>query len=583
MGTTLELSRRIQRGTFPESQRWDSSALFAANEPGVDFARIDPSILFQDSAGTTPVTAPGQPVGLVLDKSKGLVLGSELVTNGDFSGGTTGWIGANSGTISVTGGVLEVDIADVSNSGTRSNTAFTVVAGKTYRVQVRARKGTYTGTALGFRFPSAASALTQLQPALTSEFQLFEATVLVAASSANAVIQIQRGESATGTIYIDSVSIRELPGNHASQATAASRPIYGVVPKGGRRNILLWSEEFNNTAWAKANSGTASSPVVVADAGIAPNGTMTADRITFTINGGTTSSDRSDIFRESGVLPSGTVTTTSVWLRSESGSQSIAILDGGMAIVTITEEWARYTYTHTRAADVTNPVGLRARGDLTGDVTVLAWGIQHEIGSTPTPYQRVVTAQGITEQGVPTCHYLQFDGVDDWLSTAAIDFSGTDEVTCFTGVRRLGDGNVGTVLELSGNSAATNGTFALFDRGVTSPSSVTFRVRGDLNKLITIVLESLTPLSSVYSGVAKNSTNYLTLSRNGLDIGGSGGSAGAGNLINSILYVGRRAGTSLPFHGRIFGLIARGVLSSTAEIRQAEKLLARRTSEVTLL
>ena len=40
--------------------------------------------MFQDRAGTTPVTADGQTVGLILDKSKGLVLGSELVTNGDF-------------------------------------------------------------------------------------------------------------------------------------------------------------------------------------------------------------------------------------------------------------------------------------------------------------------------------------------------------------------------------------------------------------------------------------------------------------------------------------------------------------------
>lgn len=45
------------------------SSLFAANEPGVWYDPSDLSTLFQDAAGTTPVTAVEQPVGLMLDKS----------------------------------------------------------------------------------------------------------------------------------------------------------------------------------------------------------------------------------------------------------------------------------------------------------------------------------------------------------------------------------------------------------------------------------------------------------------------------------------------------------------------------------
>lgn len=44
-------------------------SLFAASEPGFWFDPSDISTLFQDTAGTTPVTAAGQSVGLVLDKS----------------------------------------------------------------------------------------------------------------------------------------------------------------------------------------------------------------------------------------------------------------------------------------------------------------------------------------------------------------------------------------------------------------------------------------------------------------------------------------------------------------------------------
>lgn len=55
------------------SQVWplgfDPASLFAQGEQGVWYDPSDLSTLFQDSAGTVPVTAVGQPVGLMLDKS----------------------------------------------------------------------------------------------------------------------------------------------------------------------------------------------------------------------------------------------------------------------------------------------------------------------------------------------------------------------------------------------------------------------------------------------------------------------------------------------------------------------------------
>jgi hypothetical protein len=45
------------------------ASLFASGEQGVWYDPSDLSTMFQDSAGTTPVTADGQPVGLILDKS----------------------------------------------------------------------------------------------------------------------------------------------------------------------------------------------------------------------------------------------------------------------------------------------------------------------------------------------------------------------------------------------------------------------------------------------------------------------------------------------------------------------------------
>lgn len=62
-GPALSVSRRRGGGV------WSPVMLFAAGEQGAWYDPSDFSSQFQDSAGATPVTAAGQPVGKVLDKS----------------------------------------------------------------------------------------------------------------------------------------------------------------------------------------------------------------------------------------------------------------------------------------------------------------------------------------------------------------------------------------------------------------------------------------------------------------------------------------------------------------------------------
>ena len=62
IGIGLGITTQRRRGVF------SPAALFANGEDGAWFD-IDPQYLFQDDAGTTPVTAPGQPVGFVTDRS----------------------------------------------------------------------------------------------------------------------------------------------------------------------------------------------------------------------------------------------------------------------------------------------------------------------------------------------------------------------------------------------------------------------------------------------------------------------------------------------------------------------------------
>lgn len=68
------ISRSISRGiglaiNDPNGAGFDPLSLFAAGEQGVWYDPSDMSTLFQDPAGTIPVTAAGQPVGKILDKS----------------------------------------------------------------------------------------------------------------------------------------------------------------------------------------------------------------------------------------------------------------------------------------------------------------------------------------------------------------------------------------------------------------------------------------------------------------------------------------------------------------------------------
>jgi len=52
-----------------EEEEWSPLSLFMDGSQGLWLDVQDLSTLFQDAAGTTPVTAPGQPVGLIRDKS----------------------------------------------------------------------------------------------------------------------------------------------------------------------------------------------------------------------------------------------------------------------------------------------------------------------------------------------------------------------------------------------------------------------------------------------------------------------------------------------------------------------------------
>ena len=182
-------------------------SLFANDEAGVWYDPSDLSSLFQDAAGTTPVTAAGQPVGLMLDKSQGLVRGPELVTNGDFATDSDWTKGTN---WTIDGGVITSD-GSTSGAASALEQYDVFTAGSLYEVSFEISN--YSSGNIKF------SRHTTWTPNLAANGIY---TYNMRATTDRASF---RSDSAfTGDV--DNVSVREITGNHATQATASKRPTY---------------------------------------------------------------------------------------------------------------------------------------------------------------------------------------------------------------------------------------------------------------------------------------------------------------------------------------------------------------------
>lgn len=378
-------------------------------------------------------------------------------------------------------------------------------------------------------------------------------------------------------------------GNHAFQTTSASRPVLSA-----RYNLLTKTEQFEHSDWSKGNT------TITANSITAPDGSTTADLMVEN-----TSNDVHWVaqniassatgYAQSVCMKAGTRSWSYFRLRTTGNIDRFAyfnLADGTIGTVntgltasiqSLGDGWYRCTATISVAVAGVLPVivAMTTANNVSfyqgnGTSGIFIWGADLRVSNDALgqpAYQRVNTATDYDTVGFKP--YLAFDGVDDSLVTNSIDFTATDKMTVFAGVRKLSDAARGMLIELSATTASNNGAFAM-----TAPdaASATYAFESDGTILTSAVGTPFTaPLTSVLTGVGDISGDVTTLRVNGTQAATSTADQGTGNYGNYPLFIGRRNQATLPLNGRLYSLIVRGAASTTAQITSTETYVNQKT------
>jgi hypothetical protein len=203
-----------------------------------ELTAINTCSLYQDSLGTTPVTAVGQPVGLMLDRSKGGISNTNLYTGGNITGVPIG-----------------------GPAFTNYPLGFSSVAGKAYRISIDVTGYSGTGT---YSIAGVTGTDWILLNPQTGD-RKWEYTVFALTSTAFSIFT-----RSTNTANFSNISVKEIAGTHAIQSTAINRPTLQVDLNG---NYYLSANGTNTTMRTANNLDMSGSDAVMLIAGVRKNNT----------------------------------------------------------------------------------------------------------------------------------------------------------------------------------------------------------------------------------------------------------------------------------------------------------------------
>lgn len=167
---------------------------------------------------------------------------------------------------------------------------------------------------------------------------------------------------------------------------------------------------------------------------------------------------------------------------------------------------------------------------------------------------------------------LAFDGVDDILTNAAVDFSAASAVTICVAVRRDALGVGMNVVELIGafDANSTNS----WRISATNPSD-DYRL-ASTGSTAGVVFVPGGPAPVVLTLQASISGSYVTARRQGAVAANTTVSQGTGAYPNAKLHVGCRDNNTFRLNGRIYGLVGYGAALGAADVKAVEDFLNQR-------
>jgi hypothetical protein len=373
-----------------------------------------------------------------------------------------------------------------------------------------------------------------------------------------------------------------------------------------RVNLLTKTEEFTNAVWTKFNAAATSTTAVtdplggttasklVPSAGLSNgqiyNGTpvTVVSGVSYTTVTYVRAAELGFAFVTNDTR--GSRTQAGVCVNLTTGEKTNAGADGTYTVTSFGNGWWQVLITTaaTTTAGYLEVYPLAAAGtnsSYTGNGTsgIYIWGADlrpTNQGVGLPAYQRVNTSTDYDSTGFPV--YIKPNGSNQFMQTNSINFTATDKMTVWQGVRKL-DSTTRIINELSVNFNSNTGSFFVVSGTETGPlgavdcyaSASRGSATASSNQAAQI---ASTSLNTAVLAITHDIAGALSTIRQNTVAGTNGTAAkGTGNFGNYAQYFYARAGTSLFFNGNDYGSIARGAASTAAQITSTETYINSKT------
>jgi hypothetical protein len=500
-------------------------------------------------------------------------LGANLVTNGDFSNGTTGWASSSGspGTIANVNNECQYTKTVATGAGIVVSIATSTTVGKTYRLTASYRKGTTAADGFLFASNNSDGGSAHVSSPTTTGGTV---SVVFSATASTTYVGVRANGMLVGdTYFTDNITFQEIP------AYPLVAPTAGGVRPSGRYNLLQRTEEFGNAYWAK-NRGSITSTTEADPLGGSRGCTYTAD--------GTSGSKY--VLNNSALTALGGASTFRVWVHAGTSSffqifwtgDATSYVNFNASTGAITAQagtvlspacvsagggWWLITVGNTSTAVTGAGVGIIATGadsrifSNTLATTIKLFGADLRLSIYTGPaypaYQRVGDGTG----GVFDYDHV---GFPVWCAAAAsnaglhtvgtLDLSATNSARLGCVTAKLSN-DLSILAEMSSDSDANSGTLQMLARSV---DTYRFRSRGTGSAANGIASASTlfpAPVINAITGIGNIPADVSQLRVNGALVGFDTSDQGAGNLGNyryyafgrnldgtaSLLYTGRLA------------------------------------------